>query len=112
MLRGVLVAASLLAAASVALAADRGPGLVLTDSDPVTVRGFGFGPSERVTVRVMIRGGPRGTTLVRAGTRGGFTAVFHTLAVTRCSAYTIQGLGWRGSRATLVQLPPPCGPAN
>jgi hypothetical protein len=112
MLRGVLVAASLLAAASVALAAEGGPGVTLTDRDPVTVRGFGFGQGERVTVRVVIRGGPRETTLVRAGPRGGFVAAFPGLAVTQCTAYTIQALGWRGSRASRVQLPPPCGPSD
>ena len=111
MLRGALVAAPLLAAASVAVAADGRPAVTLTDADPVTVRGLRFGAGEHVTVRVVIRGGSRQTRLVRASPRGSFTALFPTLAVTQCDTYTIHALGWRGSKATRVQLPPPCGPS-
>ena len=111
MLRGALVAAPLLAAASVALAADGPPVLALADTDPLSVRGVRFAPGERVTVRVVIRGGPRQTRLFRAGARGSFTAPFPTLAVSQCDAYSIHALGWRGSRASRVQLPPPCGPS-
>lgn len=111
MLRGALVAAPLLAVASTALAAAVKPVVRIVDTDPVVVRGVNFGARERVTVQFVIRGGERATRLVRASDRGGFTTTFTSLTVTQCDAFTVRALGWRGSRASYVQLPPPCGPA-
>jgi hypothetical protein len=111
MLRGALVAAPLLAVASTAPAAVGDPAVRIADRNPVVVRGVNFRPSERVTVQFVIRGGERATRLVRAGVRGGFTATFASLTVTECDAFNVRALGWRGSRASYVQLPPPCGPA-
>jgi hypothetical protein len=111
MLRGALVAASLLAVASAAPAAVGEPVVRIADTDPLVVRGVRFQASERVTVRVVIRGGPRETQLVRATPRGSFTATFASLTVASCDAFNVHALGWRGSRAGYVQLPPPCGPS-
>jgi hypothetical protein len=111
MLRGALVAAPLLVVASTAFAAVGNPSVRVTHTDPVVVRGVSFQPGERVTVQFVIRGGERATRLVRAGVRGGFAATFASLSVTECDRFNVRALGWRGSRASYVQLPPPCGPA-
>lgn len=111
MLRGALVAASLLAVASAAPAAVGDPVVRIADTDPLVVRGVRFQASERVTLRVAIRGGPQETRLIRATPRGSFTATFASLRVTTCDAFSVRAVGWRGSRAGYVQLPPPCGPS-
>jgi hypothetical protein len=111
MLRGALVAAPLLVVASTALAAVGNPTVRVADTNPVVVRGVNFGAGERITVQFVIRGGERATRLVRAGERGSFTATSSSLRVTQCDIFNVRALGWRGSRASYVQLPPPCGPA-
>jgi hypothetical protein len=111
MLRGALVAAPLLAVVSTALAAAGKPAVRIVGTDPVVVRGANFGADERVTVQFVIRGGERATRVVRAGERGSFTATFASLSVTQCDIFTVRALGWRGSRASYTELPPPCGPA-
>lgn len=111
-MRGVAVVAFSLLVVAAAAGAEGRPAVALTDTEPVSVRGLRFDAGERVTVRVVVRGKARQTKLVRAGRTGTFTATFATLAVTDCDVYTVQALGWRGSRATYAHLPPPCGPSR
>ena len=81
------------------------------DRDPVVVRGLRFLPSERVTVRVAVRGGPRVAKTVRAGAGGGFTTRFASLSLGQCAAFTVSATGARGSRAAYTEPFPACGPA-
>jgi hypothetical protein len=111
MLRVALVAAPLLAVAATALGAAGGPVVRIADKQPVVVRGANFKAGERVTVFFVVRGGERGTRLVRASVGGSFKAAFASLTLTECDAFSIRALGWRGSRASYAQPPPPCGPA-
>lgn len=100
------VSASVVVAASYAR-----PVVVPVDRAPLTIRGLGFQPGEHVLVRAIVRGGPRRSKTLVAGTRGGFTARFRSLEVSKCGSYSIRATGSHGSRAAFTAPPPPCGPA-
>jgi hypothetical protein len=68
------------------------PALKLTRIRPVTVRGTGFKPGERVSVRLEAR-----RQAVTASRAGGFTVRFGQTAT--CAGGTIVAVGSRGSRA-------------
>jgi hypothetical protein len=97
---------------SVAGASARSAGahLVVLDRSPLVVRGTRFSAWESVTVRVVVRGGPRATKTLRAGAGGTWTARFRSTDLGRCDSFWVRAVGGRGSKAAYTELPPPCGP--
>jgi len=65
---------------------------------PLTIRGAGFEPGERV--RLLATGGGVETRRVAATAAGSFTAKFG-LKGGRCTALVVQAFGNKGSRATI-----------
>src|SRR5436309_5117835 len=111
---------SALTAAGGALAAGSGPSggsvrpsLRLVDTNPVTVRGANFRPSERITLVASSteRGSStvsRETKVVRSGVRGGFTAVLPTVEFNECGHFSVTASDAAGERAT-YKIVPKCG---
>ena len=97
--------------AGTAVAGTRAKAKVMVMSTaPVTVRGTSFHPRERVTVTV-IASSTR-TKIVKANSRGAFTATFTRFAIGHCQGYEIRANGNHGSLATLKltpECPPPAG---
>ena len=83
--------------------------LVVLDRSPLVVRGTRFAPRETVTVRVVVRGGPRFVKAARAGLGGTWTTRFRSASLGRCDSFFLRATGDRGSRAAYTELPPPCG---
>ena len=94
------------------------PTLALSSSGPLTVKGFGFAPRERVTVRLTF-GSDTFSRAPRANPRGRFAVQFPVqladLVLLECSRTVIVvATGNRsGRRAQFrirsIQIPPPCG---
>jgi hypothetical protein len=78
--------------------------LTLQARDPVTIRGVGFRPAERVRVSLVQ---PGALKVVRAGRGGTFLVVFPSGGTGRCDLVRVVALGGSGSRATLKLLPSP-----
>jgi hypothetical protein len=74
---------------------------------PVSVRGAGFKPGERVTVTVSAKVTRK--KIVTASARGAFRATFKGLTIPRCRPYGVQARGNRGSIAG-IKLIPECAP--
>jgi hypothetical protein len=106
---GVILLALLAFSAAVASAASSTrPSLRLMDRSPVSVRGAGFLGGERVTVH--LSAGSRSSKVVTAGGRGGFVARF-ARSLPRCTRYSVQAFGSKGSRASLRSgIAPDCQP--
>jgi hypothetical protein len=83
--------------------------VVVLDRSPLVVRGTQFVPLESVTIRVIVRGGPRYTKTLRAGTGGRWTARFRSVSLRRCESFFVRAAGGRGSKAAYTEFPPPCG---
>jgi hypothetical protein len=81
------------------------PSLRLLDTNPVTMRGSGFRPNERVVV-VVARGAPR-VRVARAGANGVF-ALKLALDVNACAGFSVSATGSQGSHATLKRAPGKC----
>jgi hypothetical protein len=79
--------------------------------DPLVVRGLRFEARERISVRVVVRGGPTLAKSVIAAASGTFSLRFPALTLGACASYVIRATGARGSRAAYTMHPPPCGPA-
>jgi hypothetical protein len=77
--------------------------LTLQARDPVTIRGVGFKPAERVRVSLAQ---PGALKVVRAGSGGSFLVVLPS-GTSRCDLVRVVALGGSGSRATLKVLPSP-----
>ena len=75
------------------------PALRPVSLQPLTVQGVRFRANERVTL-LLASEGVASKRVVRAGALGRFT-VRYTLRVDRCTSYTLQAIGARGSRAML-----------
>jgi hypothetical protein len=90
-------------------AATSAASLRLLDHSPAVVRGTGFKPGERVTVRAYVTSGTRSRALdaTRAGT---FTVQFALSAGGCAGARAFSATGSRGSRASLKLLVPECPP--
>jgi hypothetical protein len=73
------------------------PVLGVTDTRPLTVRGAGFEPNERVQVLLAVNGAQRWRTTV-ASSSGVFTVEFQ-VSVGACGRFTLQAVGSKGSRA-------------
>ncbi len=94
---------------SVATAQGSRPTLALAQSQPLVLVGRNFGPAEAVALTVPARKTSRIT--LRADRRGSFSLTLRTIAVSRCSGFTVTAIGSRGSRAILKRLPlPACMP--
>jgi len=74
---------------------------------PVSVRGTGFKPGERVMVTVSATVTRK--KAVNANARGAFRATFSHFWIVRCQAYTVAAKGNRGSTASLRVIPE-CAP--
>jgi hypothetical protein len=99
----VLAALTLAAAApSLALGRSSAPAVLVTDRQPLTVKGFRFRSGERVTV-VLVLGGRHART-VRVGRSGSFVARFAEHA-DLCTAYTVRAMSGRSVRAAIQQRP-------
>ena len=81
------------------------PSLRLFDTSPVTMRGTGFRPNERVVV-VVARGAPR-VRVARAGANGVF-ALKLAIDVNACAGFSVTATGNLGSHATLKRAPGKC----
>ena len=103
---GVAVCAVLFLTAASASGADRRAALTIADREPLTIRGTRFAPNESVRLLV-VSGVVQRARSVRAGSRGGFTAVFR-IGLDRCDALVVQALGSRGSRAHVDLLQTAC----
>jgi hypothetical protein len=77
------------------------PALRILRMAPLSVRGSGFHPRERVRVRLR---SPEtsATRRVRSTGRGAFTAGFR-VPVDRCSGFTVTAVDGSGRRATVVR---------
>jgi hypothetical protein len=97
--RSVVLALAGLVLAAPAPAATVRPALRSLSFQPLTVQGLGFRPNERVTLLLAARDAVS-KRVVRAGVRGRFT-VRYELRIGRCTGFTLQAFGSRGSRAML-----------
>lgn len=70
---------------------------------------MGVHARERVTVRIVVRGGPTVTKTVTAGLRGGWTVRALGLSLGHCTFFAVRATGARGSRAAYTEYLPPCG---
>jgi hypothetical protein len=120
-MKRILIASSLVAAigiggvawASASTGSVTGPGLLVQETGPLTVRGFNFDPAERVTLSA--RGGSQGKALNgrvarTAGRSGGFVAVFPDVTVDDCQGFSVRAVGSDGSRASIARRPGVCSP--
>jgi hypothetical protein len=80
------------------------PSLRLFDTSPVTMRGTGFRPNERVVV--VASGAPR-VHVARAGANGVF-ALKLAIDVNACAGFSVTATGNQGSHATLKRAPGKC----
>lgn len=65
---------------------------------PLTVRGTGFAPRERVRVVAVVHGTT--TRLARAGATGVFVVRFSQVEVPTCTGFVVRAFGAAGTRAT------------
>jgi hypothetical protein len=77
--------------------------LTLVDPNPLTVRGSGFQPGERVRLEL---GSGRATTRARASEHGSFRSSFD-VPMTRCDRVRVIAIGSKGSRVVFKRLPAP-----
>jgi hypothetical protein len=103
-----LVAGVVLAAPAGSLGAPaQAAHLRLVETTPLTVRGTGFKPHERVKV-VYATADLTRTVRTAAGAGGGFVARFAGVHFDACQLPRIVAVGSRGSRAVLKVVPPAC----
>jgi hypothetical protein len=77
---------------------------------PLTIRGSGFKPSERVTVT--LSAGAKGTARGTATAGGLVTISLSKTKVTTCTAFTLRAVGSAGTKVTFKQtVKPLCKPA-
>jgi len=77
---------------------------------PITLRGRGFHPGERVRVTVHVGQKVAGKTV--GASHGTFTATFGSLSADRCSSAIAVARGNEGSRAVVKRPLPECAPAG
>ena len=105
----LLLGIATLALAVPAAAAQQKASLRVTDEQPLTVVGAGFKPRERITVRFAPNGASAAAKVVRATLAGRFTVVFPAREAPECGGYNVTAIGAAGSRARVIEIPPPCG---
>jgi hypothetical protein len=86
------------------------PALALVDRQPLTIRGRGFHPYERV--RVVVDAQLRAAKSVRATRSGAFTVRFATVNVAQCGGVFATARGRAGSVARLKIPVPACQPTT
>jgi hypothetical protein len=103
----LLVMGTIIAAAP---AAKRQPRLAIVDESPLVVRGTGFLPRERVTLRAAA-GDEQAAKIVRATPTGVFSARFEAIPDASCSPLTVTAAGARGTTAAArrPRIPEACG---
>jgi hypothetical protein len=103
----LVVAVTLVAAAP---AAKRQPRLTIVNESPLVVRGIGFLPRERVTLRATA-GDQQAAKIVRATPTGVFSARFETIPDASCSPLSVSAAGARGTTAAArrPRIPEACG---
>lgn len=104
-----LVAVALGASTTGHSASSREPAMKIIDRTPLTLRGTGFAPAERVRLVVRVPG--RVQKRVTASRRGAFVVAFDKAAYNRCSGLTAFAIGSLGSRARLLLPAPVCPPS-
>jgi hypothetical protein len=102
----IVLGLALCVCAGAAAAAQRAS-LHLVAVAPLTVRGSGFVPGEKV--KLLATGSRIVATVVRTGPHGGFQ-VRLPLGVSACSAFAVQAFGARGDRALLDRTSTACDP--
>jgi hypothetical protein len=108
-LLGILVAVSACSGSTSGSGPSSTAALRLADTTPLTVRGSGFQPAERVRLEL---GSSGATTRARASVRGSFRASFD-VPVTRCDRVRVVAIGSKGSRVVFKRLPgPACLPVR
>jgi hypothetical protein len=103
-----LLVISVAVVATPALGAGSCAKLAVVDSAPLTVQGTRFQAGERV--KLVVSRSASLSRFVRAGARGGFTAIF-TVSLSRCDPLLVRAIGARGSRATIDLTQTACAPA-
>jgi hypothetical protein len=81
--------------------------LAVVDATPLTIKGTGFQPGERV--KLVLFGPAALSRIVRAGVRGGFTAPFR-IDIGRCDPLLVRATGTLRSRAVLDLTQTACAP--
>ena len=101
----VLLVCGLAGGSLAAAALQRHAALKIIRMGPVTVRGTGFKPSERVVLRARTTTASA-TRTASAGATGTFTAAIPGISVGRCGRLSITAIGARGSRASVIRRIP------
>jgi len=83
------------------LAARTAPHLRIVGHAPLELRGEGFRPGERVTLRVTL-GQAVGKRHVTASAGGSFTTAFKTMRLDGCKALHAEAAGSKGSRVSFT----------
>jgi hypothetical protein len=112
-MRGFLaIVVAALVVGGTAAGATTAPSLRVTSANPFRIAGQHFRATEHVRVTLTAKG----ESTVRRATAsptGSFLVGFGTVAVDRCSGFTVRAVGSRGSEAVLKHLPlPACMPAK
>jgi hypothetical protein len=97
----VLIASSIVLATAAHTGAALAPRLQIEGTAPLVVAGRGFGPSERVTLRISGGNVPR---LLRADENGSFRIRLGALRIIRCSSLIVTAAGASG-HAAFAHLP-------
>ncbi len=98
------------AIATVAPAASAKATLKIVKLNPLTIRGSGFKPAERVTLT--LSAGATGTVRGTATAAGTITVSFPKAKVTACTAYTLRAVGAAGTKVTFKRtVAASCKPA-
>ena len=106
----VLLALLLCAGAASAPAAAAKATVRIVKLSPLTIRGSGFKPAERVTVT--LSAGAAGSGRGTATAAGIVTVTIPKAKVTACTAYTLRAVGANGTRVTLKRtVAASCKPA-
>jgi hypothetical protein len=91
------------------------PGLLIQETNPLTVIGLGFDPAEHVTLTVrpgMAFNSTKAAERVArtAAGNGKFVAVFQGVSVSDCQGYAVTAVGSDGNRASVGRRPGVCAP--
>jgi hypothetical protein len=87
----------------VAAAREANPSLALVDRAPVTVRGTGFAPRQRVVLRAST-GGETARQALRTGARGGFVLRLQALRFDPCTGLTLHAFGAAGTELARLKI--------
>jgi hypothetical protein len=89
-------------------AGQKQPRLRVTATSPLAIRGFGFGPHERIKLAASV-GKKTELRSLSAGAGGAFVARFPQLVYDRChGALKVAAFGSRGHRVSFVLQPLEC----